>query len=58
MKKYIVPLSQQEREILTKLITSGRGPARIFTRARIMLKADQSDNYPGWSDDKISEAAM
>lgn len=56
MKKYIVRLSKEEREILTKLINSGRGPARMFTRARILLKADQSDKGPGWSDEKISEA--
>jgi len=28
----------------------------MFTRARILLKADQSDKGPGWSDEKISEA--
>ena len=28
----------------------------MFTRARILLKADQSDNGPSWSDEKISEA--
>ena len=56
MKKYIVRLSKEEREVLTKLINSGRGPARMFTRARILLKADQSENGPGWSDEKISEA--
>lgn len=48
MKKYIVRLSKDERERLKKLITSGRGPARMFTRARILLKADQSDEGPGW----------
>ena len=56
MKKYIVRLSDEERKKLKKLITSGRGPARMFTRARILLKADQSDAGPGWSDEKISEA--
>ena len=56
MKKYIVRLTLEERETLLKLITSGRGPARMFTRARILLKADQSDNGPGWPDEKISEA--
>ncbi len=56
MKKYIVRLSTQERETLTKLTTSGRGPARMFTRARILLKADQGDNGPGWPDERISEA--
>ncbi len=56
MKKYIVRLSKDEREKLKKLSTSGRGPARIFTRARILLKADQSDEGPEWPDEKISEA--
>ena len=56
MKKYIVILSPEERKALKKLITSGRGPARLFTRARILLKADQSDEGPAWSDEKISEA--
>ena len=56
MKKYLVRLSAEERDKLTKLINSGRGPARMFTRARILLKADQSEGAPGWSDGKISEA--
>ena len=56
MKKYTVRLFTEERETLTKLITSGRGPARMFTRGRILLKADQSDNGPVWSDERISEA--
>ena len=56
MKKYIVRLSNLECETLKKLITSGRGPARMFARARILLKADQSDDGPGWSDERISEA--
>jgi hypothetical protein len=56
MKKHIVRLSKEEREKLKKLITSGRGPARMFTRVRILLKADQSKEGPGWPDEKISEA--
>jgi hypothetical protein len=56
MKKYIVRLSSDERNILKKLISSGRGPARMFARARILLKADQSNEGPGWPDDRISEA--
>ena len=56
MKKHVVRLSMEERKTLKKLINSGRGPARMFTRARILLKADQSDNGPGWADERISEA--
>ena len=56
MKRYNVRLSKDERATLKKLTTSGRGPARMFTRARILLKADQSEDGPGWSDEQISEA--
>jgi transposase len=56
MKKHIVRLSKDEREKLKRLITSGRGPARMFARARILFKADQGDEGPGWSDERISEA--
>ena len=56
MKKYIVRLSQEERTTLKKLLTSGRGPGRMFTRVRILLKADQSEEGPAWTDEKISEA--
>ena len=56
MKKYIVRLSREERSTLKKLLTSGRGSGRMFTRVRILLKADQSDEGPAWSDEKISES--
>ena len=56
MKKYIVRLSTEERDQLRKLLTGGRGSVRMFTRARILLKADQSSDRPSWSDEKISEA--
>src|SRR5215208_3742236 len=39
-KKYLVELSEQEREYLHKLIPSGTAPARKMNRARILLKAD------------------
>jgi biotin operon repressor len=56
MKKYIINLSREERDTLKKIIASGRGPARMFTRARILLKADQGDHGPNWSDEQISDA--
>ena len=56
MKKYIVRLSGEERKSLNKLITSGKGPARMFTRARILLKADIGEEGPSWPDEKIAEA--
>ncbi len=56
MKKYIVRLSGEERESLRNLVSSGKGPTRMFTRARILLKADVSRGSPGWPDEKIAEA--
>jgi len=56
MKKYIVRLSREERFTLKKLLISGRGSGRMFTRVRILLKADQSDEGSAWSDEKISES--
>jgi transposase len=56
VKKHIVRLSVEERTQLTKMANSGRGPARTFTRVRILLKADQSGQGPAWSDEQISQA--
>ena len=56
MKKYIVRLSQEENQILKRFISSGKRPAQLFTRARILLKADQGEKGPWWSDEKISQA--
>ena len=56
MKKYIVRLSGEERQSLSTLVSSGKGPARMFTRARILLKADVSTDGPGWPDEKIADA--
>lgn len=56
MKKYIVRLSGEERKSLKTLVSSGKGPARMFTRARVLLKADVGEGGPGWPDEKIAEA--
>jgi hypothetical protein len=56
MKKYVVRLSSEERDALSSLIASGKGPARMFARARILLKADVGAQGPAWPDVRISEA--
>jgi transposase len=55
-KKYPVTLTTTEREYLKQLIAAGTAPARMLTHARILLKADQSADGPGWVDDAIAEA--
>src|SRR5712692_3882584 len=56
MKKYIVKLSREERADLHHLIAQGQASARKLTHARILLKADSSQDGPGWTDQAISEA--
>jgi transposase len=55
-KKYVVKLSDTERERLNTLIHSGKHPARQLTKARILLKADASKAGEGWSDSRIAAA--
>src|SRR4028118_814991 len=55
-KKYRVTLTEDERTMLTTMITSGSAPARTLTHARILLKADQAEAGPAWTDDAIRDA--
>jgi transposase len=56
VKKYVVRLSEEERERLNTLIRAGKHPARQLTKARILLKADASEAGEGWSDSQIAAA--
>ena len=56
MKKYLVTLMTDEREQLNALISSGKAAAQKLTHARILLKADQADGGPAWSDEAIADA--
>jgi hypothetical protein len=55
-KKYIVDLDAAERQRLNTLISKGKAPAKAILKARILLKADQSEGGPGWLDAEIVEA--
>jgi transposase len=55
-KKYPVILNDAERDELKRLIAAGTAPARKLTHARILLKADQGPEGPGWVDDAVAEA--
>ncbi len=56
IKKYVVKLSEAEREHLQTLINKGKSPAKRLLKARILLKADASERGEGWSDGRIIEA--
>ena len=54
-KKYIVTLTQVERQMLQTMLSRGKAAARKFVHARILLKADAGAEGPNWSDDAIAE---
>jgi transposase len=56
MKKYVVTLTDEEREELGRMVASGKGAARKLIHARILLKADCGEGGPGWEDAEIAEA--
>lgn len=56
MKKYIVRLTQVQRQELQHLVSTGIESARRLLHARILLKADVGEHGPGWTDEHISEA--
>ena len=55
-KAYVVRLSEVERAQLRTLVAAGVAPARKLTRARILLKANQGEGGPGWTDAAIAGA--
>ena len=55
-KRYPVILDPEQRTSLMGLISSGRESARKLTRARILLKADESETGPAYADKQIREA--
>ena len=49
-------MPEAERASLLTLIGRGAAPARAQTHARILLKANQGEAGPGWTDGPISTA--
>ena len=53
-KKYVVELSDAERQGLQEIVSKGQHAAYKIKHANILLKADVTG--PGWPDAKIAEA--
>lgn len=53
-KKYIVRLTDEERDILREVVKRLKGTNQKVRRAQILLKADEAG--PGWTDSRIAEA--
>jgi transposase len=54
-KKYVVTLTEEERQPLQTMLSRGKAAARKLMHARVLLKADASAGGPGGSDDSIAE---
>jgi hypothetical protein len=53
-KKYIVRLSDKEREVLDEVVKKLKGTGQKVRRAQVLLKADADG--PAWSDARIADA--
>ncbi len=53
-KKYIVRLSDQERDTLREVVKKLKGTSQKVRRAQALLKADADG--PAWTDQQIAEA--
>jgi len=56
VKKYIVSLSEVERQSLEQLVTTGKRAAYTINHARILLKADSNQANGSWRDQDIKDA--
>ena len=53
-RKYVVNLSDTQRQVLTECVEKGKNEAYKIRHAHILLKADAEG--PGWTDAQIAEA--
>ena len=56
MKRYVVRLSEGERNRLTALVSKGKVAASKRLHAQVLLKTDVSAAGAGWTDQQIVEA--
>ena len=54
--KYVVTLAASEYAQLHALLRVGTAAAATLAHARVLLKADQADGGPAWSDAHIADA--
>jgi transposase len=56
-KKYIIRLSEEERQGLNEVVRKGKVAAYKRTHAQILLLADEGRDGPGWRDAEVAERA-
>lgn len=55
-RKYVIELTEIERQHLEKLTSCGETSARTLNHAHILLKSDSSAKGPNWKYEQISTA--
>lgn len=55
-KKYVVKLTAEERNQFDRLSHTGKSAAWKILRAQALIKMDQGEGGPAWSDAQIAEA--
>ncbi len=56
MKKSIMELTTEQCKELSYMVSTGKVSACQLTHARMLLKADQVPDAPGWSDAQIKKS--
>ena len=56
MKKYRVTLTVAERHELERLLARGKADVRRLKHAQVLLKVDQAEGGPAWTDERIVAA--
>lgn len=55
--KFVVRLTEEERSELQAMVDEGRGAKSVRQRARVLLKADESEAGSAWTDERAAEFA-
>jgi hypothetical protein len=55
-KLYVVELNEQERSELNALVRKGKVAAHKRRHAQVLLKVDEGEHGPGWTDERTAEA--
>lgn len=56
VSKYVVRLTTEERQRLSRLISVGKAAAYRRKHAAVLLKVDEGDGGSGWTDEKATES--
>ena len=58
-KKHRINLTEEERSVFREIVKGKRGRQNIAAwkvqRANVMLKCDESEDGPAWTDEKLAE---